>query len=551
MKDSRLPYFVNYSSFFKCRTDRAGGGLATLIRNDVNITPKNLAECPNGKLEVQAITVHCKNTVMDILNIYNPNQSISTEEFSFYFDQLDSNKLIVGDFNAHHPLWDTRHPENSTGSHLTQSLMQNSSLTVLTPVNLNTYFHTALRQFSTLDLCIINSHLIPSSSIQLGPDLGSDHSPIQIELSFSPILCPVKRRSRWIFNNSTQWQKFISLLPQYNSPPSNSLDNSYKSFSDNIIQTASICFKKTKESVTPKFSSPWWNDECNDAIRHRRHCKNLFHRHPTAENLTNLRRAEALAKLVTKKAKRKSLIDFASTLNRETPVTQIWSYLGKFARKHSPTPCYPILSGDQILTTPISKANAIGTHYSTIFNSANHDIDVNPLLITTALAMSDDSITPFNCPFLPHELDAVLDKLKTSAPGYDNIHNLMLKNLPINYRQWALQLLNESFMQSHIPSSWKQTLILPILKPNKSPLDASSYRPIALLPCFGKVAEKMICNRITYVLEKNMALSSTQGGFRKRLSTHEQIARLENSIRHSLYNKSHCIALFFRPKPCV
>ena len=121
----------------------------------------------------------------------------------------------------------------------------------------------------------------------------------------------------------------------------------------------------------------------------------------------------------------------------------------------------------------------------------------------------------------------------------------MLKNLPPEYRQWALQLINDSYMNSLIPSSWKETLIIPILKPNKSPLDASSYRPIALLPCFSKVAEKMVCRRLTHVLEKNLALSKSQGGFRKRLSTNEQLARLENSIRHSLYDKNYCIALFF------
>ena len=40
-------------------------------------------------------------------------------------------------------------------------------------------------------------------------------------------------------------------------------------------------------------------------------------------------------------------------------------------------------------------------------------------------------------------------------------------------------------------------------------------------------------------------MSSTKGGFRKRLSTLDQIARLENTIRHSLVNKHVCIAVFF------
>ena len=331
-------------------------------------------------------------------------------------------------------------------------------------------------------------------------------------------------------------------------PPSGEsepLNRSYNSFSEALILTASNCFQKTKETVTPKFSTPWWNTDCHDAVRHRRHCKNIFHRHPTAQNLAHLHSAESLTRQVIKKAKRKSLVEFSNTLNRETSVKQTWDYLSKFARKRPSTPCYPIILEDQILTNPISKANAIAEYYSAIFNSISHSLNDNSLLVPIALAMSDDSTTSYNSPFLPHELDSVLDNLKASSPGQDNIHNLMLKNLPSNYRQWALQLINDSFNSSHIPNSWKQALILPILKPNKSPLQTSSYRPIALLSCFGKVVEKIICKRLTYVLEKNIALSSTQGGFRKRLSTHEQLARLENSIRHSLYNREHCIALFF------
>ena len=301
LKSSRLPSFINYSSFFKCRPDRAGGGLAILVRNDVNISPKQLIEYANSKLEVQAVTVHCERSTMDIMNIYNPNLNVSDMEFTFYFEQLSANKLILGDFNAHHPLWDTRHPENPTGNHLVQSLLHNPDLSVITPVNLNTYFHSALRQFSTLDLCIVSCNLVPQSSVQLGQDLGSDHSPIFTQLNFSPILSPSKRRPHWIFGNTNQWQKYISSLPLPIPTDHDSLESSYNSFTNTVTNSACLSFRKTKETVTPKFSTPWWNEECNDAIRHRRHCKNVFHRHPTAQNLTRLNRAEALARQTDKK----------------------------------------------------------------------------------------------------------------------------------------------------------------------------------------------------------------------------------------------------------
>ena len=547
LKSSRLPNFVNYSSSFKCRETRAGGGLAILIRSDVHFSAKTLTLFPNGKLEVQAVTIQCEGSSLDILNIYNPNHNISITEFNFYFDQLSYNKLIVGDFNAHHSLWDNRNPENTTGTHLVEAMTLSPDLSLLTPTNLNTYYHTAARRFFTIDLSLANSELLPLSQVQLGADLGSDHNPIFTNLHFKPILRSFKRRPKWIFTNSAQWEKWSKVLP---TPPPNvinedCLDLSYSNFCNNIIHSAEKCFRKSKPFNNPKYSTPWWNNECNDAVRHRRHCKNLFHRHPTNHNLTQLRRAEAVVRQLTKKAKRSSLIQFSSTLNKNTPVKQVWSFLGKFAKRRAPIPSHPIIAGDQVITAPIPKANEIGKFYSNIFNSNLHSLNETSLMIPISLAMSDDSLYHYNSPFLIHELNAVLDNLKSSTPGHDDLHNMMLKNLPLDYRNWALNLINKSFLSSHIPQNWKQTIILPILKPNKSPLDVASYRPIALLPCFTKVMEKMICRRLNFVLELNNSFSRTQGGFRKRLSTHEQVARLENTIRHSIYNRKFCIALFF------
>ena len=57
--------------------------------------------------------------------------------------------------------------------------------------------------------------------------------------------------------------------------------------------------------------------------------------------------------------------------------------------------------------------------------------------------------------------------------------------------------------------------------------------------------EKLVCNRINYFIECSFSVSHTQGGFRRRLSTLDQVARLENTIRCTLLNKQVCVAVFF------
>lgn len=72
LKSTREAYFINYNSIWKHRPGgQQGGGLAFIIRNDVNILSKQLNAYPNGKLETQALTLLIENNLkLAILNIY-------------------------------------------------------------------------------------------------------------------------------------------------------------------------------------------------------------------------------------------------------------------------------------------------------------------------------------------------------------------------------------------------------------------------------------------------------------------------------------------------
>ena len=76
IKDGYEPTFVNYTSYFINRQDRAGGGIAILVRRDVPHTRKILTNY-NGTLEIQAMTIVCDKKKIDIVNLYNPVTSIT------------------------------------------------------------------------------------------------------------------------------------------------------------------------------------------------------------------------------------------------------------------------------------------------------------------------------------------------------------------------------------------------------------------------------------------------------------------------------------------
>lgn len=92
------------------------------------------------------------------------------------------------------------------------------------------------------------------------------------------------------------------------------------------------------------------------------------------------------------------------------------------------------------------------------------------------------------------EYKSIISTKKNSAPGLDQIPYALLQNLPILGTQILLNIFNKCLESGEIPQQWKDTLILPIIKPNKDKLVVSNYRPIALSSCVGKTFESILKN---------------------------------------------------------
>ena len=56
-------------------------------------------------------------------------------------------------------------------------------------------------------------------------------------------------------------------------------------------------------------------------------------------------------------------------------------------------------------------------------------------------------------------------------------------------------------------TSWKEAIIIPILKKEKDRHSKTSYHPISLLSCAGKTMKCMVNRRLQHYLEKNGLLS--------------------------------------------
>jgi hypothetical protein len=143
------------------------------------------------------------------------------------------------------------------------------------------------------------------------------------------------------------------------------------------------------------------------------------------------------------------------------------------------------------------------------------------------------------------EVKLHLKQLRNSSPGQDNVHNRCLKNYTELLVKHLTTLFNQILIQGHIPKMWKQANIILLLKPNKDKQSPSSYRPISLLSCLGKLLEKIIKSRLMLEVERRQLLPQHQAGFRSKKSTINNIVRLERYARDNLIRSRHSAVIFF------
>ena len=118
--------------------------------------------------------------------------------------------------------------------------------------------------------------------------------------------------------------------------------------------------------------------------------------------------------------------------------------------------------------------------------------------------------------FTIQQTTEVLKKCKSSkALGPDKISNLHLKHLGDFGTAYLTCIFNLSLDTGLIPDIWKQSVIIPLLKPGKDPSVSTSYRPVSLLSPAIKVMERLLLPS----LNEHLTVPDHQHGFRKNHST--------------------------------
>ena len=148
-------------------------GVALLLHSSLQYTRTRLLTT----LEAVAVTIHSGRKIT-IASLYlSPNNYISKDEIKSVIRQLPRPFLLLGDFNAKHPLWDHSNPADQRGR-LVEALIMEESLGIFNE-GLNTHYHIQTNSFSAIDLSLCSVDATGLFTHKTSSDLrGSNHFPL-------------------------------------------------------------------------------------------------------------------------------------------------------------------------------------------------------------------------------------------------------------------------------------------------------------------------------------------------------------------------------------
>ena len=161
---------------------------------------------------------------------------------------------------------------------------------------------------------------------------------------------------------------------------------------------------------------------------------------------------------------------------------------------------------------------------------------------------SNSSITSLNDDYkvtLMQVIKAIKKLNSHTAPGHDEVNNLMLKNLPYSFVCLLVRMANISIEKGELAVSWKRSRVTMIPKKTGYSEDPTCYRPISLTSCVGKLIERIVTGQLSSFLESNNLLVDEQSGFRGHRSTQDNLLFLTQKISETLARKKKCICIFF------
>ena len=128
------------------------------------------------------------------------------------------------------------------------------------------------------------------------------------------------------------------------------------------------------------------------------------------------------------------------------------------------------------------------------------------------------------------------------TPGYDNINVNVVKKIYKELKAPLMRVFNLSLSTGIFPDKLKIAKVSPIFKNGEK--DLLTNRPTSVLPCFSKILERILYDRLYSYLTESKILFKKHFGFRSGHSTDHALSELIDQICECFDEKKHFLGIF-------
>ena len=204
------------SSILSSDTMHASSGIVIFVRQGLSFSKLSTSSLSllDPYSDYVGINISLNNSSsVSFLNVYAPSICSSpmdgrTDSFSPSVLPSSRNLFILGDFNCHHPLWNSRGTSDPHGEEVFDWVIS-SDLLPLNDPDTPILLHHSSGSRSSPDISFAPSSLALFCSCEVLQDLGSDHLPILLSIPLSPVFCPNERPPSFNFQKA-RWDGFAS-----------------------------------------------------------------------------------------------------------------------------------------------------------------------------------------------------------------------------------------------------------------------------------------------------------------------------------------------------
>jgi hypothetical protein len=542
---SHLYQLTGYTSYYQdpFPEKSKGTGVALYIHNSLNATVDNTLSSTTSNLETLFVKVTNTNKPITIGVLYRPpngNFENFLTELRYVLELLPRTPVyIMGDFNV------DLLGKQSTMLDKFEELILTSTLSPL--ISIYTHDRHNCNKSCIDNILSNNQDNVTTSGVIT--DRISHHLPIfQISLHSLTKTSPQKTTQFYDYSDSN--------VDQFYSKLSRNLINDNTDFSQ-FLKTFQSTLDETCKLQTPKHTkrnhnnNPWITTSIIESIKTKqtlyrdwkRSCKKAL---PEGDYILYLKYKDYRKRL-------KSIIKYAKSkfyckkiLDNRGNSKKTWQIINQIRGKGQREMKPQFVINNERITERRKIANAFNEYFTSIATKMNNITAENGLPITeipsfTHFMPKSNTNSIFMADSTADEIEKIICGL-TNGKASD-IPVTVIKRTSNIISPILARHFNQLMQQGTFPSELKVGKVTPIYKKDNQEL-LENYRPISILPIFGKLFEKIIYRRLYSFFVSQGILHEKQFGFREGHSTSHALNYSMELVQSALKRKQHVLAIF-------